>query len=155
MVYSSSRLRWQPQTVPHSNCLLWLSSAIPKIFISGVSSRILTTFLNIAQTYLNSLIVQIPQLCLLSFLAHFLSITPSPQQFLLLISFAKKKGPHTFFGYFLYYAPILTFDDLSRPPMTSIDLKRSGMRCTSLHLMHLTAPQFSGFLEFKVAFLYY
>ena len=26
-----------------------------------------------------------------------------------------KKRPHTFFGYFLYYAPNLTFDDLGPP----------------------------------------
>ena len=28
------------------------------------------------------------------------------------------------------------------------------MRCTSLHLMHLTAPQFSGFLVFKLVFFF-
>ena len=31
LVYSSRRLRWQPQTVPHSDRLAWLNSATLKI----------------------------------------------------------------------------------------------------------------------------
>ena len=57
---------------------------------------------------------QVPQKC-----GTFMLVPQVPQMW---YKCGTKKRPHTFFGYFLYYAHNLTFDDLSRPPMTSNDL---------------------------------